>query len=153
MPIDRAGTLRSAEKLLRQGKLDLAIAEYLRVVEAQPRDWNTANLLGDLYMRTGQSDKAVEQYVRIADSLKEQGFLSKAGALYKKVLKINPDDEHTLLQWADVAASQGLLADALESVGETASALAICLELQADAGSYRDLPARIERLSKVQTKG
>ncbi len=112
MAIDRAAVLKNAEKLLRQGKLDLAIAEYLRVVTEQPRDWNTANVLGDLYARAKQPDKAVEQYVRIADSLSEEGFLSKAGALYKKVLKIKPDHEHSLLQGAEVASSQGLLADA-----------------------------------------
>ena len=36
MPFDREGTLRKAEKLLRQGKLDLAIAEYRAVIEDQP---------------------------------------------------------------------------------------------------------------------
>ena len=111
-PIDRTAILRNAEKLLRQGKLDLAIAEYLRVVEEQPRDWNTANVLGDLYIRAGQIDKAVEQYTRIADSLAEEGFLPKAGALYKKILKIKPDHEHALIQGAEIASSQGLLADA-----------------------------------------
>ena len=45
------------------------------------------------------------------------------------------------------------LADALEAVGETARALAICIELQAEAGDYRDVAARIDRLSKVQTRG
>jgi hypothetical protein len=44
------------------------------------------------------------------------------------------------------------LADALERLGESARALAVLLELQADAGDYRDLPARIDRLSKVQTR-
>ena len=58
VPIDRAATLRNAEKLLRQGKLDPAIAEYLRIVEDQPGDWNTANTLGDLYVRAGQTDRA-----------------------------------------------------------------------------------------------
>jgi tetratricopeptide (TPR) repeat protein len=111
-PIDRAAILRNAEKLLRQGKLDLAIAEYLKVVEDQPRDWNTANVLGDLYVRAGQVDKAVDQYTRIADSLNEEGFLPKAGALYKKVLKVKPDHEHALIQGAEIAASQGLLLDA-----------------------------------------
>ena len=43
--------------MLRQGKLDAAIAEYLRVVEDQPRDWNAANMLGDLYARAGQSTR------------------------------------------------------------------------------------------------
>ena len=100
MAIDRAATLRNAEKLLRQGKLDAAIAEYLLVVEDQPRDWNTANILGDLYVRAGQTDKAVDQFVRIADGLSEDGFLPKAIALYKKVLKLKPDHEHALLQAA-----------------------------------------------------
>ena len=61
MPIDRAATLRNAEKLLRQGKLEPAIAEYLRVVQEHPSDWNTANTLGDLYIRANQGDKAVDQ--------------------------------------------------------------------------------------------
>ena len=112
MPIDRTAILRNAEKLLRQGKVEPAIAEYLRVVEDQPRDWNTANILGDLYQRAGQTDKAVEQFIRIADHLNEEGFLPKAGALYKKVLKLKPDHEHALIQGAEIAASQGLLADA-----------------------------------------
>jgi len=60
--IDRAAAVLQAEKLLRQGKLEQAIAEYLRLVEDQPRDWNTANLLGDLYVRAGQVDHAVLQF-------------------------------------------------------------------------------------------
>ncbi len=104
MPIDRAATLRNAEKLLRQGKLEAAIADYVRVVEDQPSDWNTANTLGDLYSRAG--------FTRIADSLNVEGFVSKAVALYKKVLKLQPDNEHALLQAGEIAAGQGLLADA-----------------------------------------
>jgi tetratricopeptide (TPR) repeat protein len=110
--IDRAATLRNAEKLLRTGKLEPAIAEYLRVVEAQPQDWNTANILGDLYVRAGQSDKAVAQFARIADSLGRDGFFPKAAALYKKIIKIRPDDEHALLQAGEMAANQGVLVDA-----------------------------------------
>jgi tetratricopeptide (TPR) repeat protein len=110
--IDRTAILRNAEKLLRQGKLEPAILEYLRIVQDQPRDWNTANALGDLYVRASQTDKAIEQFARIADSLSEEGFLPKAGALYKKILKLKPDHEHALIQGAEIAASQGLLADA-----------------------------------------
>ena len=45
------------------------------------------------------------------------------------------------------------LADALEREGEIARALAISLELQSDAGDYRDVAARIDRLTKVQARG
>jgi len=109
---DRDSTLRKAEKLLRQGRLDAAIAEYLHVIEDQPRDWNTANILGDLYVRAGQVDKAVAHYTRIADHLGSEGFFPKASAVYKKILKIKGDEEHSLLQLAEIAVKQGLLVDA-----------------------------------------
>ncbi len=44
------------------------------------------------------------------------------------------------------------LGQALESCGEVARALAVYLELQADAGEYADLKSRVERLSRVQTE-
>ena len=112
MALDREDTLKKAEKLLRQGRLDAAIAEYLRVVEDQPRDWNTANTLGDLYVRAAQLDKAAVQYGRIADHFMEAGFYPKAAALYKKILKIAPDDETSQLQLAELSSRQGLLVDA-----------------------------------------
>ena len=112
MAFDRENTLKKGEKFLRQGRLDAAIAEYLRVVEEQPRDWNTANLLGDLYLRASQTEEALRQYNRIADHLMREGFYPKAAALYKKVLKISPDDEGTELVLADISTRQGLLAAA-----------------------------------------
>jgi tetratricopeptide (TPR) repeat protein len=112
LPIDREDTLKKAEKALRQGRIDAAIAEYVRVVEDQPRDWNTANTLGDLYVRAGQPDKAAGQYIRIADHFAREGFYPKAAALYKKILKIRPNDEAAQLQLAEVSARLGLLVDA-----------------------------------------
>ena len=68
-PFDREGALKSAEKALKLGRIDAAITEYVKIVEAQPRDWNSANALGDLYVRAGQVDKGIGHYVRIADHL------------------------------------------------------------------------------------
>jgi tetratricopeptide (TPR) repeat protein len=112
MSFDRETALKSAEKAIRQGRVDAAIAEYMRIVEAQPRDWNSANALGDLYVKSKQVDKGIEQYTRIADHLAAEGFLPKAAALYKKILKFKPDQEYALLQSAEIAAKQGLMADA-----------------------------------------
>lgn len=112
MPLDRDATLKQAEKLLRQGKLDGAIAEYVRLIEDQPRDWNSINALGDLYVRAGDTDRAVAQFTQVADYLFGEGFFPKAQALYKKALKVKGDHEHTLLRISEIAAQQGLLADA-----------------------------------------
>jgi tetratricopeptide (TPR) repeat protein len=112
VPIDRAETLRNAEKLIRQGKLPDAIAEYVRLVDDQPGDWNLANSLGDLYSRAGQVDKAIAQFGQIADSLNDGGAGAKAAAVYKKILKLKPDHEHTLVQLSEILGSQGRYADA-----------------------------------------
>jgi tetratricopeptide (TPR) repeat protein len=112
LALDRDATLKKAEKLLRQGRLEPAIAEYVRVVEEYPRDWSTANTLGELYARAGQPNQAVEQYSRIAEHFVTEGFYPKAAALYKKVLKLHPQDEPTQIRLAEISARQGLLADA-----------------------------------------
>jgi tetratricopeptide (TPR) repeat protein len=109
---DREDTLKKAEKLLRQGRLEAAIAEYARLVDDQPRDWTATNMLGDLYVRAGQVDRAAEQYGRIAEHFMTEGFYQKAAALYKKILKLNPQDETSQLNLAEMSVKQGLLADA-----------------------------------------
>jgi pilus assembly protein FimV len=45
------------------------------------------------------------------------------------------------------------LAETLEAADETARALAIYLELRSDAGEYRDVSSRIERLTRAQAEG
>ena len=121
MAIDREDTLKKAEKLLRQGKLDAAIAEYVKVVEEHPGDWATANTLGDLYVRAGQQDMAAAQYTRIGRHFIDEGFYPKAGAIYKKLLKLRPDDEAVQLALADISQKQGLFADAKAQLNAVAA--------------------------------
>jgi tetratricopeptide (TPR) repeat protein len=111
-PFDREAALKAAEKALKLGKVDAAIAEYVKVVEHQPRDWNSANALGDLYVRAKKIERGVEQYTRIADHLAEEGFYAKALAIFKKIIKLKPDHEYSLMQSGDLAAKLGTLADA-----------------------------------------
>lgn len=112
MPVEREATIKRAETLLRKGKLADAIAEYVRLVADYPRDWNTINTLGDLYVRAGEADRAVEQFTAVADHLFGEGFLPRAAALYKKALKAKPDHDHSVSRLAAIAVSQGLTLDA-----------------------------------------
>src|ERR1700752_3130675 len=89
-----------------------AIEEYVRLVEDKPDDWNSANALGDLYVKAGQADRAAEQFNRAADHLYGEGFYPRASAVYKKVLKVRSHDDHALWQLADIAGRNGLLLDA-----------------------------------------
>ncbi len=112
MAIDRNATLRKAEKFLRQGRLDQAIAEYNRILAEQPQDWSTVNAVGDLLVRAGQTEGGVEHFTRIADFFFAEGFYPRAAAVYKKILKLSSDDDHAGLRMAEIAEQQGLAADA-----------------------------------------
>jgi len=159
--INRTRTLKEAEKLLRQGRLDAAIEEYQRVLAEFPQDWTTANILGDCYYRAQQADKAVEQYVHIADHLMRDGLTQPAGALYRKILKIKPDHDHALLQAAIVATSQGALADArqwlsaLVSIRQARGDVAGATEILLRIGSLdpADLDARLAAARQVLPAG
>jgi tetratricopeptide (TPR) repeat protein len=80
-------------------------------------------------------------------------------------LLLERDDTKKAVEWFERAASAPAptaedghallydLAEALEKTGEQARALAIFVELEAEAGGYRDVAKRINRLSKVRAKG
>src|SRR6185295_11611361 len=65
-----------------------------------------------LYARAGQVEKAIDQFMEIADNLNEEGAVARAGAVYKKILKLKPDHERGLWQVSDILGNQGLYADA-----------------------------------------
>jgi len=110
--VDRELTVKKAEDLVREGKHDLAIEEYLRLVDDQPGDVSAANALGDLYAKVGNRAEAVSQFVAIGDTHRESGFIPKAIAFYKKALKVDPASDRALSQLAQIAVEQELYADA-----------------------------------------
>jgi tetratricopeptide (TPR) repeat protein len=120
VPIDREATLKQADKLIKQGKLDAAIAEYVRLVDEQPQDWATINALGDLYLRARNNEKALEQYIRVADHQFAEGFFPKSAALYKKALKLDAENEHILMQLAEIGERQGKFVDAKQFLKQVA---------------------------------
>src|SRR5213075_2506625 len=70
--------LSAAEKYVQQGKLQNAIAEYEKILKADPKDLTVMNTVGDLYSRNGEVDKATECFKIVGDAYATQGFTVKA---------------------------------------------------------------------------
>ena len=109
---DRDEALRQAEKLAKLGRLDQALAEYERVLAEAPDDWKTMTAAADLYLRANQPARATALFNRQADHLADQGFLPRAEAFYKRVLKIEPLNEHTLDRLAAISIKSGITVEA-----------------------------------------
>jgi tetratricopeptide (TPR) repeat protein len=103
--------LSAAEKYVQQGKMQNAIAEYEKVLKADPKDLTVTNTVGDLYSRLGEADKATESFKIVGDAYANQGFTVKAIAMYKKISKLKPSLE-SVLKLAELYTQQGLFNDA-----------------------------------------
>jgi tetratricopeptide (TPR) repeat protein len=108
---NKTKVLAAAERHIQQGKLQNAIAEYEKVVKADPKDLTVLNTIGDLYARIGQTDKAVAYFRSVGDTYATQGFTVKAIAMYKKLTKLKPSIE-SVLKLAELYGQQGLQNDA-----------------------------------------
>jgi tetratricopeptide (TPR) repeat protein len=112
MTLDRTAVLRNAQKLLRIGKLAPAIKLYEQVVREAPDDLQTAAMLGNLYVRAGSPQKAVDLFLGIAGGLRSRGLHAQAAVAYQRVLAVADDTEQALLQLAEIASSQNQNAEA-----------------------------------------
>ncbi len=112
MAFDKAKVVRAAEKFLAQGKIPAAIKEYRQIVEHDTGDFTALNMLGDLYVRQNDKQQAIQCFLRIAEHYREEGFQSKAIAMYKKIDRLNPRSPEIANKLAVLYESQGLVVDA-----------------------------------------
>ena len=91
MSFDKIKAMRNAERFLSQGKIRAAISEYQRIVENDPKDFSTLNILGDLYIKNSEKREAVGCFTQVAEHYNTQGFAHKAIAIYNKISRIEPN--------------------------------------------------------------
>jgi tetratricopeptide (TPR) repeat protein len=112
MSFDKVKTLRAAEKYLESGKIPAAVKEYCKIVENDPDDFTTVNMLGDLYARMGNQSEAIACFRRIADHYRESDFALKAIAMFKKIDRLQPNNTEVSTHLADLYAQQDLVVEA-----------------------------------------
>jgi tetratricopeptide (TPR) repeat protein len=127
-PADHAAEqLALARTYLDMSMPDEALAPLRAACEAIRFRFEAASLLGRLHQQRGETLEAIEWLERAAEAPAP-----------------SEDEGHALLY------DLGTL---VEASGDTSRALAVFLELQSDAGTYRDVAERVERLARVETGG
>lgn len=112
MSFDKTKAMRNAERFLSQGKIRAAISEYQRVVENNPKDFSTLNILGDLYMKNSEKREAVGCFTQVAEHYNTQGFAHKAIAVYNKISRIEPNSMEVSAKLAQLYQSKGSMSEA-----------------------------------------
>jgi len=112
MAYNKSKFVEAAQKLLNQGKVAQAIAEYQQILKYEPRDQVTLMTIGELYIRQGETIQAIDYFERLAQLFVGDGFLTKAIAVYKRIAKLAPEEIRPLEKLADLYVQQGVMSEA-----------------------------------------
>jgi len=112
LALDKEKILYLAQKYILKGKSKKAIPEYIKLIEADPKNKRLYLKLGDLYCKNGENEKAITDYMKLAGLYVEEDLNSRAISIYKKVLSINPKHIDALHNIARLYLEEGLSGDA-----------------------------------------
>jgi tetratricopeptide (TPR) repeat protein len=102
MAIDRSKIQKEANRLLSTGKVDRAIDEFQKLVDDNPKDYNTLNQIGDLSVQIGRVKEGVEIHKRLGTAYERDGFHARAAAIFQKVVRNAPEDIDAAQRLADL---------------------------------------------------
>lgn len=111
--MDKDKILNTVQQYILKGQTDKAIKELQKLLKATPQDIRSHQKLGDLYLKKGNNEKAIEAYLRVAELYEEEDLNSKAISIYKRLLSINPKLIEALHKIAELYFKEGLKGDAI----------------------------------------
>lgn len=85
---------------------------YKRLVRKNKGNPRIHLKLAELYQKMGESEKAISEYLAAAEIFLENGLLAQTMALYKRVLKDNPQLEEVNWKIAEIYGRMGFLGEA-----------------------------------------
>ena len=112
MAHNKAKLIEAAQKYLQQGKIAQAVIEYQHILKQEPRDQVILMTVGDLLVRQGETFQALEFFERLAQLFINDGFTTKAIAIYKKIAKLAPEETKPLERLAELYVQQGVMSEA-----------------------------------------
>jgi tetratricopeptide (TPR) repeat protein len=110
--IDKEKIMGIAQRFIFKGQPGKAIKEYLKLIEASPKDKRLHLKLGDLYQKNRESEKAVKEYLQVADLFAEEDLNSRAISIYKKALSLDPNLIEAYHRIAKLYLKEGLVGNA-----------------------------------------
>ncbi len=110
---DKFKILRNAELFVVNRQYDRAVTEYQKIVETLGEDPSVLNTLGDLLLKTGRREEALETFRRVAEIFTQSGFVSKAIAIYRKVDQLGPGNLQVVRKLAELYTRRGLSSESV----------------------------------------
>jgi tetratricopeptide (TPR) repeat protein len=112
--------------------------QLLEETEGEEVDIALWNRVGDLHLRLGETDRAVEAYERAVAAYADSGLHNNAIALCRKILRLVPGRAAVYLKLGQISAAAGFLADARQNFLEYAQRMKRAGNLDASFDALRE---------------
>ncbi|HZC80918.1 MAG TPA: tetratricopeptide repeat protein, partial [Nitrospiraceae bacterium] len=156
-PDKKEATIERARKLVDSGQYAEAIGAWRQLLDDSPNnDANVYNTIGDLATKSNANAEAIDAYNKAARFFLQEGFHLKAIAVYKKILKLQPDRAEIYTLLGDLNVVRGLMnnavADYLSSAklflkaGKTMNALTLFRKIAKVDPQNMDVRLRVAEL-------
>lgn len=111
---DKDAHIDKARQLAESGKFALAISVWRQLLEETPHnDATIYNTIGDLCLKKKDTGEAIDAYGQGARCYLQEGFHLKAIALYRKILKLDPNRADVYALLGDLNVVRGLTNNAV----------------------------------------
>jgi tetratricopeptide (TPR) repeat protein len=91
-----------------KGQIRKAIEECSKQVEKSPKDKRLRLKLGDLYLKNGDNEKAIKEYLQTGELYAKEDLNTRAIAIYKRVVSIDPKHIEAFRKIATLYSKDGL---------------------------------------------
>ncbi|MBU8870071.1 MAG: tetratricopeptide repeat protein [Gemmatimonadales bacterium] len=90
---------------------DRAVSIYDQILEIDKNNPMVINEMGDLCLKAGDTPRSLRYFLSAASRYRTTGLFNNAVAIYKKVLRYDPDNQTAHWYLAETRAAQGLLVE------------------------------------------
>jgi tetratricopeptide (TPR) repeat protein len=142
MAVDKNKIIAEATKLIQKGAYDKAIAAYQKILADDPKEVRSLLKVGELYQKKGDDHAAAQAFEKVAETYAEQGFFLKAVAVYKQIVKLDPEDVRVNERLAGLYQQLGLMSDAMAQF----QVMATAYEKSGDGAKLTDVLKRMVEL-------
>ena len=98
----------SIDDLITLERYEEALVRLKKRVSQNKGDYRARTQLADVYLKTGKSGEAIEEYLSVADRYTSEGFFDKGYALVAKIARMLPNEEKLQSKMATIRRAKRL---------------------------------------------
>jgi tetratricopeptide (TPR) repeat protein len=117
LAIDKDKILAEVQKHLNRNNVDRALRELAVIVREDPKDLRVRQKVAELLARQGKLAEAMREFQVVAEAYERGGFFPKAAAIYKQMLRLEPDSMRWHLSLGEIYLQLALMSDAADHFG------------------------------------